>query len=72
MPLDLKTRTLYQVRHHTGRCGRQVGHKARLLPRKAALRVSRRLTRAGLFITLDRVVVNVTPAQADYLKRRYP
>lgn len=71
MPLDLKTRTLYLVRHHASTFGRHVGHKARLLPRAAAQRVAKRLRHAGLFITLDRIKVNVTPEQAAYLKRRY-
>jgi hypothetical protein len=71
--MALTSRKLYQVRHHSspGIFGRQVGHKARLLPRTAAQRVARRLRRAGLFITLDPVTVIVTPEQAGYLARRY-
>lgn len=72
-PRPLKARKLYQVRHHangglwSGKC---VGHKARLLPRATALRVAKRLRKAGLFITCDPILVNLTPEQAAYLDRR--
>lgn len=69
-----KTRKLYQVRNHANGgmwSGRQVGHKARLLPRAAAMRIAKRLRKAGLFITIDPILVNVTPEQAVYLDRRY-
>lgn len=74
MSKTIKTRKLYQVRHHANGglwYGRQVGHKARLLPRAAAQRVAKRLKAAGLFITIDPITVNVTPEQAAYLDRRY-
>jgi len=70
----IKTRKLYQVRNHpnggmsSGRC---VGHKARLLPRTAAMRIAKRLRKTGLFITVDPIMVNVTPEQAAYLDARY-
>ncbi len=64
---SLKPRKLYQVRHD----GRQVGHKARLLPRHAAQRVARRLKDAGLFVYIDPILVNVSPAEAANLARRY-
>lgn len=70
-----KPRKLYQVRHHPdngARSGRHVGHKGRLLPRAAALRVGNRLSRAGLFITCDPITVNLTAEQAAYIDRRYP
>lgn len=68
----IKTRKLYQIRvHHSGCFGRQVGHKARLLPRTAALRVAKRLRKCGLDISTDPILVNVTPEQAAYLDRRY-
>lgn len=74
MTTKLKTRKLYQVRNHGNGglwSGRQVGHKARLLPRGAAMRVAKRLRKSGLFITCDPIMANVTPEQAAYLDRRY-
>jgi hypothetical protein len=70
-----KTRKLFQIRHHPndGACsGRQVGHKARLVPRYCAQRIASRLRRSGAFITIDPIIVNVRPAQAAYLDHRYP
>jgi hypothetical protein len=69
-----KTRKLYQVRNHRAgyTFGQTVGHKCRLLPRAAAARVAKRLRRAGLDVSISPVSVNVTPAQAAYLDRRYP
>lgn len=70
----IKTRKLYQVRNHEGNGalrGNQVGHKCRLVPYKAARRIAKRLRAAGLFITLDAMMINVTPEQAAYLDRRY-
>lgn len=70
----LKTRKLYQVRHHANGglwSGRQVGHKARLLPRVAAMRIAKRLRKSGLFITVDPIMVNLTPEQSAYLDARY-
>lgn len=69
-----KQRKLYQVRNHGNNglwSGRQVGHKARLLPRAAALRIAKRLRKSGLTITCDAIFVNVTKEQAEYLDRRY-
>lgn len=69
-----KTRKLYQVRNHPNGglwSGRQVGHKARLLPRAAAMRIAKRLRKSGLVITVDPIMVNVTPEQAACLDRRY-
>lgn len=70
----LKARKLYAVRHHANgglSIGRVVGHKARLMPRAAALRIAKRLRKAGLVITCDAVTVNCTPEQRAYLDRRY-
>lgn len=68
-----KTRKLYQVRQtpvgYT--FGRTVGHKCRLLPRAVALRIAKRLRRAGIDATVSPLIVNVTPAQAAYLDARY-
>lgn len=71
VPLKLRTRKLYQVRHHPGVFGRQVGFKARLVPLKAARRIANRLRRSGLDITIDPLVVKLTPEQVNYLERRY-
>ncbi|HWU71829.1 MAG TPA: hypothetical protein VN017_10800 [Pseudoxanthomonas sp.] len=74
MAATIKTRKLYQVRNHANGglwSGRQVGHKARLLPRAAAMKIAKRLRKSGLFITIDPIMVNVTPEQAAYLDRRY-
>lgn len=69
-----KARKLYQVRHHGSdglSMGRQVGHKARLLPSVAAQRIAKRLRRFGLFVTVDPIMVNVTHEQGAYLDRRH-
>jgi hypothetical protein len=70
----IKESKLYAVRHHPMNgawSGRTVGHKARLLPYKAAQRVAKRLRKAGLFITTSPLIVNTTPEQREYLNRRY-
>ena len=70
----IKQRKLYTVRYETttGHLrARTVGHKARLLPRAAALRVVKRLKKAGVFAYVSALMVNVTPEQAAYLDRRY-
>ena len=70
----MKTRKLYAVRNHPNNgawSGRTVGHKSRLMPRATAARVAKRLRKSGLFITIDPIVVNVTPEQIAYLDRRY-
>jgi len=68
-----KTRKLYQVRNTRPgyTFGQTVGHKCRLLPRAAAMRVAKRLRRAGIDATISPLIVNVTPEQAAYLDRRY-
>lgn len=74
VPLKLKSRKLYQVRHHGNGGlwhGVHVGFKARLLPRAVAMRVAKRLRRRGLFITTDPIQVNLCPLQCAYLDRRY-
>ena len=74
MTTAIKTRKLYQVRHHANGglwSGRSVGHKAKLLPRAAAMRIANRLRKSGLFITVDPIMVNITAAQAAYLDARY-
>lgn len=70
----LRKRKLYQVRiHREGYVfGKQVGHKCRLLPRFAAARVATRIRRGGMTVTIDPVLVNVTPEQSAELARRYP
>lgn len=70
----MKTRKLYSVRYYEldKVFGKHAGYKGRLLPRVAAQRVARRLRKAGLDVQISPLVVNVTPAQEDYLKRRYP
>ena len=74
MANTVKPRKLYQIRHHANDglwSGRQVGHKARLLPRKAALKIAKRLRKSGLFITVDPIMVNTTKEQREYLDSRY-
>lgn len=74
MTAAIKTRKLYQVRNHPNgglSSGRSVGHKARLLPRPVALRIAKRLRKAGLFITVDPIMVSTTPAQRAYLDARH-
>lgn len=71
---QIKERKLYIVRNHPMNgawSGRTVGHKARLLPRTAALKIAKRLRKAGLFITIAPLMVNTTKEQRDYLDRRY-
>jgi hypothetical protein len=69
----MKTRKLYSVRHHPSGLvfGCNVGHKARILPRVAALRIAKRLRRSGLEITCWPIIVNVTAGEAADLDRRY-
>lgn len=72
--IKIKTRKLYSVRHHANGgtwSGRPVGYKAKLIPRTAAMRLAKRLRKAGLFITVDPVIVNCTPEQCAYLDRLY-
>ncbi len=71
----IKTRKLYQVRiHHFGWAfGRDVGHKCRLVPRAAAMKIAKRLRKTKKFdmVEIYPLTVNVTPEQAAYLDRRY-
>jgi hypothetical protein len=70
----IKARKLYMVRiHDDGTFGRQVGHKSRLIPRKAAQRVARRLRQSRRFdmVEIYPMTVNLTPDQAAYLDCRY-
>lgn len=72
--IKIRTRKLYQVRvHPAGRVfGQHVGHKGRLLPRAPAARVARRLRQSGLTVTIDPMIVKVTPQQVANLAARYP
>ncbi len=56
--------------HRSGIFGVPVGHKARLLGRSAALRVGKRLGRAGLEVTCDAMHVVTTSEQRDFLDRK--
>ncbi|MGT2457717.1 hypothetical protein ACU4GI_32975 [Cupriavidus basilensis] len=69
----IKSRKLYLIRHyHAGQAiGVTVGHKCRLLPRAAATRIAQRLRRSGLDVQIAPLMVNVTPEQVAYLRRRY-
>ena len=71
---QIKERKLYAVRNHPMNgawSGVTVGHKARLLPRSAAMKIAKRLRKSGLFITIAPLVVNTTKEQRDYLSSRY-
>lgn len=68
---SLKSRKLYQVRVYCGAITRQVGRKGRLLPRAAAVRVAQRLRRSGLFVTVDPMMINLTPLQSSAMDRRH-
>lgn len=69
-----RTRKLFQIGiHRPGHTfGVQVGHKCRLLPRASAARVARRLREAGHTVTIDPILVKLTPQQVSWLARRYP
>lgn len=74
MTTTLKARKLYVVRHHGNGGlwgGKPVGHKARLVPYRAAQRIAGRLRASGLFITTDPLLVNTTAEQRAYLDSRY-
>ncbi len=71
-----KQRKLYQVRYFAGgRFSKQVGFKARLVPRAAANRIAKRMRKAarrqGIEIQIAPVLVNCTAEQIAYLERRY-
>lgn len=68
-----KLRKLYSVRHTPAGLvfSRPAGHKTRLLPRAAAARVAKRLSRAGLDVSISPMHVKVSPEQAAYLDHRY-
>lgn len=71
---QIKERKLYAVRNHPMNgawSGVTVGHKARLLPRKAAMKIAKRLRKSGLFITIAPLIINTTKEQRDYLDCRY-
>lgn len=71
---QIKERKLYAVRNHPMNgawSGVTVGHKARLLPRGAAMKIAKRLRKSGLFITIAPLIVNTTKEQRDYLSARY-
>jgi hypothetical protein len=69
-----RARKLFQIRiHRPGHTfGVQVGHKCRLLPRAPAARVARRLREAGHTVTIDPILVKLTPEQVSWLDNRYP
>lgn len=72
--IKYRARKLFQIRiHRPGHTfGTQVGYKSRLLPRRAAARVARRLRESGHFVTIDPILVKLTLAQAETLDCRYP
>jgi hypothetical protein len=73
MATTLKTRKLYTIRYETdgGRTGGTLGFKARLLPRKAALRVVNRMRHSNVFVYISPLVIKMTPAQVAYMDARY-
>ncbi|CAN7364775.1 hypothetical protein [Variovorax sp. LjRoot178] len=72
--IKYRARKLFQIRiHRPGHIfGAQVGHKCRLLPRASAARVARRLREAGHTVTIDPILVKLTPEQVSWLANRYP
>lgn len=64
---------LYSVRFTpTGsKIGNAVGHKGRLVPLSAAIKLAKRLCRSGVDADISALMVSVTPSQAAYLKNRY-
>ncbi|MGF6996695.1 hypothetical protein [Paraburkholderia sp. GAS32] len=70
----LAKRKLYTVRVFptSTAYSKHVGHKGRLLPRRVAQRVLKRLEKGGKVEGyLSPLIVNCTPEQAAYLDRRY-
>jgi hypothetical protein len=69
----MKSRTLYQVRNYRAGTifGTAVGHKCRLIPRSAAIRIRNRLKKMGLDVMISPMKVNVSKEQDLYLARRY-
>lgn len=71
----MKQRKLYAVRTHAfdGVFGKEVGHKSRLIPRKAAQRVAKRLkaTKKFEWVEIYPMMINLTNEQCAYLDRRY-
>lgn len=69
----LKQRTLYSVRYYRPDqvIGRAIGFKSRLVPRRVAQRIARRLRRCGLDVQIAPLAVRLTQEQADHLDRRY-
>jgi len=71
-PQHARPRKLYRVMIWRGDSyGKPLGFKGRLLPRRAAQRIAKRLSRSGLSASIAPLRVNVTPPQAAYLDRRY-
>lgn len=72
-----KYRKLYQVRHYsdmgpaTHSYSRGVGFKGRLLPRSVAVRIAKRLRRAGVDAVTAPVMCYLTVAQAADIDARY-
>jgi hypothetical protein len=70
----LAKRKLYTVRVFptSTAYSKHVGHKGRLLPRHAAQRVLRRISKGGKVEGyLSPLVVNCSPEEVAYLDRRY-
>lgn len=69
----MKKRTLYTVRYYRPDhvMGTAIGYKARLVPRRVAQRIARRLRRNGLDVQIAPLAVHLTQQQADHLDRRY-
>lgn len=70
---SMKQRTLYSVRYYQPNhvIGTAVGYKCRLVPRRVAQRIARRLRRNGLDVQIAPLAVRLTQQQADHLERRY-
>lgn len=64
---------LYSLRHiqTNNRFSCVIGYKGRLLPRKVAARIQKRLVLSGVDAVMYPVHVLATPEERDYLKRRY-
>lgn len=69
----LRKARLYSLRHiqASNRFSCVIGYKGRLLPRKVAARVLKRLVRSGIDAVMYPVHVLTSPEERDYLKRRY-
>ena len=69
----MKKRTPYSVRYYQPdhAIGTAIGFKCRLVPRRVAQRIARRLRRNGLDVQIAPLAVHLTQQQADHLDRRY-